>query len=64
MPTTSSKTIFNSELQVTHDDKHEANGTKPHRGDGESLNTQAGGGDWTLGNETQVDTMKAGLVIT
>jgi len=31
--------------------------------DQQGLHTQGGEGDWTLRNETQVDTMKAGLVI-
>jgi len=58
---TTSKPIFNSELQVTHDDKHEPNGTTPHWGwDEQGSHPQAGGCDWTTENETQVDTMRAG----
>jgi len=46
-------------------DKHDLNGRTFTRVlDKQGLNTRGGAADWTLGNETQVDTMRAGLAIT
>jgi len=65
----SSREVFNSELtgNTRLNRRTNTNQTvRSHTGerDEQGLHTQGGGGDWTLRNETQVDTMRAELAIT